>query len=97
MGAMKQSTIETGLQRKGFTLEGNRRHRKFVFVTDSGRKTPVRTMTSHGSDKTLDSSLVSKMAQQCKLPTKDFEKMVSCRISREQYSEMLAAQGLDVA
>lgn len=96
MGAMSQSTIEAGLSNKGFEMTDSR-HRRFVFVTDSGRKTPVKTMTSHGSDKVLCASLVAKMARQCKLPTKDFEKMVSCRIPKAQYAAMLKAQGIDIS
>ncbi|MDZ4181027.1 MAG: hypothetical protein U1E29_17640 [Coriobacteriia bacterium] len=95
MGAMRQSFVEAGLKKKGFEPTDHK-HRQFVFMTDSGRKTPVKTMTSHGSDKVLSSSLVCQMARQCKLSVKEFERMVSCRIPREQYAEMLRLQGVDI-
>ena len=93
MGAMRQSHIERGLQNKGFAL-CNKGHRRFVYWSESGKKTTVRTMTSHGADKAISAGLVAKMAGQCKLCTSDFERLVNCPLLRHEYENMLRIQGI---
>lgn len=95
MGAMKKSLIERGLDNKGFELH-NKDHRRYVYVSESGKKTTVRTMTSHGSDCVISAGLVAKMARQCKLSTLDFERLVNCPLLRPDFENLLRIQGISV-
>lgn len=85
--------VEASLLAKGFKkVEGD--HSFFIFHDKTGRKSRVRTKTSHGtSSKQLDDSLVSLMARQCRLPIKDFRDLVNCPLSRETYEGKLAELG----
>ncbi len=85
-----RKTIEAGLQAKGFRRENHRDHRYFTFFTLDGKRAPVFTKTSHGSSyRTLDDSLVARMAKQCKLTRTGFLDLVECRTRRAQYEAFL--------
>ena len=85
--------VEASLLAKGFKkVEGD--HSFFIFHDKNGKKSPVRTKTSHGtSSKQLDDSLVSMMAKQCRLANKDFKDLVNCPLSRQAYEGKLAELG----
>ena len=85
--------VEASLLAKGFKkVEGD--HSFFIFHDKTGKKSPVRTKTSHGtSSKQLDDSLVSMMAKQCRLTNKDFKDLVNCPLSRQAYEGKLAELG----
>jgi hypothetical protein len=90
---LDRRVVEASLLAKGFRkVEGD--HSFFIFHDTSGRKSPVRTKTSHGtSSKQLSDSLVAAMARQCRLPIKDFKDLVNCPLSREAYEGKLAEIG----
>lgn len=95
MGAMKQSHVERGLGNKGFQVT-NGDHKFFVYYSRSGKKTVVKTKTSHGGDRTLSAGLVSKMAKQVHLDLKDFERLVNCPLQTHEYENLLIVAGVSV-
>ena len=89
---LKQSEIEAALKQKGFRRRAGH-HKFFIYFTKEGRKTSIFTKTSHGSKhKDVNSGLVSNMAKQCKLTKQEFEDLVRCPLSRDQYERTLENQ-----
>jgi hypothetical protein len=88
-----RADIEAALEKKGFVLaDGD--HNFFTYYSKDGQKTSVWTKTSHGSKyKTLGDSLVSAMAQQCRLTTPEFKKFVACPLTRDEYEGLLIERG----
>ena len=84
--------VETGLQNKGFRLE-NSHHRFFIYYTQAGEKTAVRTRTSQGGNE-LDDYLLGQMAKQCHLTKANFLQLVDCPFSQTAYENQLAEGGL---
>lgn len=87
----KQADVEKSLLKKGFQA-GDGDHNFFVYHSKAGKKTMVRTKTSHGS-KEIDDNLLAQMAKQCKLSNKDFGLLVECPLSRDAYETKLLAAG----
>jgi len=83
--------VEQGLLNKGFQLS-NSHHRFFVYYTQSGSKTAVRTRTSQGGTE-LDDYLLGQMAKQCKLSKSDFLQLVDCPLSQDAYESRLSSAG----
>lgn len=91
---LKRSEIENALEFKGFR-RAESDHAFFIYYSQSGKKSPVRTKTSHGTGyKDISDNLVSQMAKQCRLTNKDFKDLVACPLSRQAYEDKLVAQGL---
>lgn len=90
---LKRRIVEAALEKKGFRkVDGD--HSFFIYYTESGLKSSVRTKTSFGSGyKDISDSLVSKMAQQCKLTTSEFKLLVDCPLTRQSYEQKLREQG----
>lgn len=85
--------IEKALRSKGFELD-NTHHRYLIYHSRNGKKTPVRTRLSHGpSGKDIDSSLVSRMAKQCRLNNRDFENLINCPLDQNSYENRLRNSG----
>jgi hypothetical protein len=81
--------VEAALQSKGFSRD-ERDHRYFIYYSEEGKRTPVKTRTSHGtSTRTLGDDLISQMARQCGVTRKDFLALVDCPLSRVAYEEKL--------
>ena len=88
----KWAKVERALKAKGFRTNESH-HRYFVYYTEEGTKSPVRTKTSHGSGGfDLSSSLISNMAKQCKLRTTEFRDLVNCSMSQADYETLLNAK-----
>lgn len=87
----KQADVEKSLLNKGF-LSGGGDHNYFLYHSKAGKKTIVRTKTSHGS-REIDDNLLAQMAKQCKLTNKDFGLLVDCPLSRDDYEVKLIAVG----
>lgn len=83
--------VEAALQNKGFRLE-NSHHRFFIYFTQKGEKTAVRTRTSQGGSE-LDDFLLSHMAKQCHLPKSSFMELVDCTLDQVSYEKKLADRG----
>lgn len=81
--------VEAGLAAKGFQSDSGD-HRVFIYYSKDGRRTPVRTKTSHGtSTRTIGDDLISQMARQCHVTRGDFLRLVDCPMSREEYEGKL--------
>ena len=91
---LDRGSVESALEAKGFKrVEGD--HAFFIYYSMAGKKSPVRTKTSHGSShRDIGDDLVSKMAKQCKLPTREFRELVTCPLTRASYEAKLLEQGL---
>ena len=85
----KKREVERVLESKGFERREND-HSFFIYHTKSGRKTSVRTKTSHGrGSRDIGDPLIKNMAEQCKLNMQKFKDLVECPLSREEYEDML--------
>lgn len=80
--------VEAGLQNKGFRLE-NSHHRFFIYYTQQGEKTAVRTRTSQGGNE-LDDFLLGQMAKQCHLTKTAFLELVDCTLDQASYEKKLS-------
>ena len=87
----KQADVERSLLNKGFQAGGGD-HNFFIYFSVSGKKTTVRTKTSHGT-REIDDNLLAQMAKQCKLSNKDFGLLVECPLRREAYEAKLISAG----
>ena len=85
--------IEEALTCKGFERnEGD--HHFFVYRTIKGRKTSIRTKTSHTPKmKEIGDSILTQMAKQCHLNKQEFLNLVDCPLSREGFETLLADRG----
>lgn len=84
--------VMAALERKGFSAsEGD--HTYYIYHTTDGRKTLAKTKVSH-SGKDIADAILGMMARQCKVTVAQFRDLVDCPLSREEYQELLAAQGL---
>jgi len=88
----KRATVERALTAKGFRpRKGD--HRYFVYYTREGKKTAVRTKTSHGrGGADIPNNLFSRMARQCNLDTEQFRALVDCSLSQPGYEALLNEQ-----
>jgi hypothetical protein len=90
---LERGVVAAALTFKGFkSIEGD--HTFFIYYSQAGKKSTVRTKTSHGSGyKDIADHLVSQMAKQCKLTTKEFKDLVDCPLSRQEYEAKLIGRG----
>lgn len=88
----KQAEVEKSLLNKGFQSGGGDHH-YFFYYSKAGKKTIVRTKTSHGA-REIDDNLLAQMAKQCKLSNGDFSLLVECPLSRDEYETKLIAAGV---
>lgn len=90
---LKRREVEAALESKGFQRTKSHHH-FFLYYTQAGKKTPIRTKTSHGkSYKDISPELASRMARQCKLTNHDFSNLVACPLSRDGYEQKLKELG----
>lgn len=89
--------VEKSLLRKGF-LSKDGDHNFFIYHSLQGKKTTIRTKTSHSpKTKDLTDILLGLMAKQCGLTKVDFLDLVDCPMTRDRYEEKLVAAGLVAA
>ena len=90
---LRRREIEAALKRKGFR-QSNSNHKFFIYFTKEGKKTKAFTKTSHGTGhKDVGPGLVSSMARQCQLTNQEFDDLVKCPLSRDQYERTLEKRG----
>lgn len=87
----KQADVEKSLLKKGFQAGGGD-HNYFFYYSIAGKKTVIRTKTSHGAHEIGD-NLLAQMAKQCRLSNKDFSLLVECPLSRDNYEAKLVSVG----
>lgn len=89
----ERKAVESALKKKGFA-QVESHHHYFVYVTKDGRKTRVKTKTSHSPKvRDLDDSLLGKMAKQCGLSRPEFLRLVDCPMGRDDYESRLSEAG----
>jgi predicted RNA binding protein YcfA (HicA-like mRNA interferase family) len=80
--------VESGLKKKGFRQdEGD--HHWFLYWTADGKKTTIRTKTSHGTTKDLGDGLLKEMARQVRLPKAQFLELIDCPLTQQHYQKLL--------
>jgi predicted RNA binding protein YcfA (HicA-like mRNA interferase family) len=87
----KHREVRAGLTAKGFVEEPQRKHVHFVYEDLQGRTTIARTMISHdaaGND--IGDNLLSKMARQIGLKKRQFEDLIDCPMTRDEFNEIVA-------
>lgn len=93
MSDRKRDEVKNGLTRKGFE-KSNNDHTKCIYYTFSGKKTSVWTKISHGSShKKLSENIQRQIAKQCKLTNIQFDNLLDCPLTREDYETMLINNG----
>ena len=89
---MKTGIVQRGLKKKGF-VDVKRRgsgHRYLRYVAQDGASTSILTHCSQGSDgKEITDNILGKMAKQCKLSRKDFDRLVDCSMTTQDYEKSL--------
>lgn len=86
---LKRRDVEAALERKGF-LRRERDHAYFIYQTEQGTLTDVRTKTSHGRrGADISDSLLSRMARQCHMSPPQFRDFVDCSLTRRHYEFVL--------
>lgn len=93
MAPRRRDDVQAGLLRKGFRLS-TKDHWKLIYYDMSGRKTSVWTKVSYGSShRDISDQNLGNMARQCHLSRLDFDDLIDCPLSREQYERKLVAGG----
>ena len=85
--------VESALLRKGFIKEEGDHH-YFYYCTTDGKRTSIRTKTSH-SMREISDPLLSAMARQVKLTRPELLKLVECTLSRDEYESHLFPENED--
>lgn len=86
--------VESALLSKGFK-QSETHHHYFIYYLISGKKTPVKTKTSHSpKEKSIDAARLNQMAGQCRLETAEFVNLVECPLDRDTYERLLQDKGL---
>lgn len=84
-----KSQVEKGLLNKGFQINETHHH-YFIYYTQEGKKTTVKTKTSHTKKmKTISNDLLSQMAKQCGLTKSDFLDLIDCPLTQDKYEKIL--------
>ena len=85
----KRRVVETALKKKGFH-EKPGDHKYFIYYTQDGMKTSIRTKISHGSgNRDIGPELLKRMARQCRLTAEDFVDLVKYPLDRRNYENKL--------
>ena len=88
-----KAKIESALLAKGFrSSEGD--HHYFIYYTKDGKKTPIKTKTSHSRKmKDIPDNILTEMAKQCRLNSSQFKNLVDCHLTQAEYEQLLQKQG----
>lgn len=90
MATMKTADIIKSLGIKGF--EQQTTHHEIFWFKHNGKKTSIRTRVSHG-EREIGDNLIGMMAKQVKLKKSEFEDLIACPLSKEEYEKILIAKG----
>lgn len=89
---MKPAKVRSALAKKGFSETEGARHRKFCLYIN-GQQTRVRTMMSRGPAD-IRIGVVRAMAKQLHLSVDDFEDLINCPLSADEYVQKLRELGV---
>ena len=90
MSSYRPQEVAGALLRKGFQKDKTHHHMFWLVV--NGKRTSIRTRYSH-SDREIDEGRIRQMSQQMKLSKRQFSDFVDCRLSGEEYADMLLDRG----
>ena len=93
MTTFKSKQVEKALEKKGF-IKVVTHHKRFYFNNNEGKRTEVRTYISHGK-KEINDYLIESMSKQTKLSKEQFINLINCPLSKDEYIEILKAQGIE--
>lgn len=89
-----KSKVESGLLKKGFQ-ESEGDHHYFIYFTQDGKKTGVKTKTSHTKKmKDIPDNLLGQMAKQCYLAKQQFLDLIDCPLTQEDYEKILQVKAI---
>ena len=89
----RRAAVESALEAKGFRRRKGD-HKYFIYYTEQGAKSPIRTKTSHGKGAAdISDALIGRMAKQCKLRAAEFRSLIDCSMSQAQYEALLSSKG----
>ena len=94
MASLNGKEILGNLKKKGFTAAAHKSNDHNYLEFFEGDKLITHTKLSHGSKKDIGPSLVGQMARQCKMTKQEFIDFASCKISKDEYRQILANQDL---
>ena len=89
----KARQVLGGLKAKGFREDREGHHVFLTYETMRGRRSEIRTRLSHqsgGGD--IGDPLLAAMSRQVRLNRREFEQLIDCPLSREEYKSKV---GLD--
>jgi hypothetical protein len=86
----KAREVKSALTSKGFKEENRDHHYYFFYYL--GKKSPINTKISFG-ETDIDPRLSSMMARQVKLTSPNFKNFVDCKLTGENYLELLIEAG----
>jgi hypothetical protein len=87
----KARDIESALLRKGFRAKDS--PHKLFYLTKAGKITGVHTFMSHGL-REYPADLLAKMRTRLHLSGKEFENLIACPLSGEEYLALLVERGI---
>lgn len=90
--SLSKRKIKSSLESKGFVEKPDGRHIRLVFQREN-RMGKIVTYVSHGSGKTISNKLASYMAKQCRIKMSQFRDLVDCKMSEDDYINVLASSG----
>lgn len=89
MAVRAKRDVESALLKKGFQRDHGD-HVWFIHYTQDGKKTTVRTKTSHGTTKDLGDSLLKEMARQVRISKSLFLDLIDCPLAQGAYEQILS-------
>lgn len=92
MAVRAKKNVESALIKRGFQQDQGDHH-WFIYYTQKGLKTTVRTKTSHGSTKDLNDYLLQQMARQVRISKASFLDLIDCPLTQDAYEKLLSEGG----
>ncbi|NVM23771.1 MAG: hypothetical protein HWN68_18585 [Desulfobacterales bacterium] len=89
---MDYQDLRAALLSKGETVEDRSRHHIFFFFEIEG-KTYRATKISHSAQGQIDNNILSAVAHQMRLTTKELRQFVKCPLSREGWLDLWQTRG----
>ncbi len=91
MTVLKTKDVVSGLLKKGFKKSESDHTFLILYVDD--KKTSIRTKVSHGA-REIGDNLIGMMAKQLRIDKTTFRQLVDCVMTRQDYLNELAKQGI---
>ncbi len=89
---MDYRELQSALISKGKTSEDRRGHHIFYFLEVDGKQYPV-TKVSHSARGQIDNNILSQIAYQMRLTTKELRGFVACPVDREEWLQLWSQRG----